>query len=100
MLQIIKRPLLTEKAMSKTDQGQYVFEVNPNANKVQIRQAIEEMFEVNITSIRTARIKGKYKRRYTRRGLMEGRTNLRKKAYVTLQSGQAIELVSGVQGEN
>lgn len=100
MLQIIKRPLLTEKAMSNTEKGQYIFEVSPDANKIQIKKAIEDMFEVEIVSIRTARIKGKVKRKFTKRGLMEGRTNLRKKAYITLKAGQAIELVSGVQNDN
>ncbi len=100
MLQIIKRPLLTEKAMSNTEKGQYIFEVNPDANKIQIKKAIEDMFEVEIVSIRTARIKGKVKRKFTRRGLMEGRTNLKKKAYITLKAGQSIELVSGVQNDN
>jgi len=100
MLQIIKRPLLTEKAMKNTDKGQYVFQVDTSANKIQIKHAVEEMFEVNVESVRTANIKGKYKRKFTKRGLMEGRKNLVKKAYVTLKAGQSIELVSGVTGGN
>lgn len=100
MIQIIHKPLITEKAMSKTDKGQYVFEVNPSANKIQIKSAIEQMFEVNIVSVRTATTKGKYKRRITKRGLMEGRTNLKKKAYITLKAGQEIELVTGANQGN
>lgn len=95
MIEIIKKPIITEKAMNLGEQRQYVFEVEPSANKIQIRKAIEEMFEVNVISIRTARIKGKVRSRITRRGRMEGRTPLRKKAYVTLKEGQSIELVSG-----
>jgi len=97
MIQYINKPLITEKAMKLSQIGQYVFEVNPKANKLQIKSAIEEMFEVNIVSIRTARIKGKVKRRYTRAGFQIGKTALRKKAYVTLKEGQQIELVSGPQ---
>lgn len=95
MIEIIKKPIVTEKAMKLGDQRQYVFEVEPWANKIQIRQAIEKMFEVNVISVRTARIKGKVRTRFTRRGIMRGRTPLRKKAYVTLKQGQSIEIVSG-----
>src|SRR5690606_24290456 len=97
MNMIIKRPLITEKAMKLSHIGQYVFEVSPDSNKIQIRKAVEEMFEVNVVSIRTANIKGKNKSRFTRRGLLKGKTALRKKAYVTLKQGQQIELVSGAQ---
>lgn len=97
MLQILKRPLITEKAMTLSEKGQYVFEVAPDANKIEIKKAIEEMFEVNILSVRTARIKGKVKKRSTRTGVQIGQTRLRKKAYVTLKEGQSIELVSGAQ---
>ncbi len=98
MIHLIKRPLITEKAMKLAAIGQYVFEVHPDANKLEIKKAIEQLFEVNVVSVRTLRIKGKNKTRMTRRGLMKGRTKLIKKAYVTLQSGQSIELVSGVGG--
>ncbi len=98
MSTIIKKPLITEKAMRFTEKGQYVFSVDPKANKIQIKKAIEEMFEVNVVSIRTARIKGKIKTRLTRRGIMRGKTPLIKKAYVTLKEGQSIDIVTGVQG--
>lgn len=97
MLQIIKKPVVTEKAMKGSTASQYVFEVDPNSNKIEIKKAIEEMFEVNIVSIRTARIKGKVKKRFTRSGLQVGKTKLRKKAFVTLKEGESIEFVSGAQ---
>jgi large subunit ribosomal protein L23 len=96
MIQLIKKPLITEKAMNLASQRQYVFEVHPSANNIQIRKALEEMFEVNIISIRTTNIKGKNKTKMTRRGMMRGKTSLKKKAYITLAVGQEIELVSGV----
>lgn len=99
-MQVIKRPVITEKAMSLSEERQYVFEVHPDANKIMIKSAVESMFEVEVQSIRTARIKGKVKKRFTRSGLMVGKTPLQKKAYVTLKEGYEIELVSGAnQGE-
>ncbi|MCX6152984.1 MAG: 50S ribosomal protein L23 [Candidatus Kapabacteria bacterium] len=95
MISIIKRPIITEKAMKMGAQRQYCFAVDPNSNKIEIRKALEEMFEVKITSIRTVRVKGKVKQRMTRRGIMRGTTPLIKKAYITLKEGQSIELVSG-----
>lgn len=97
MIEIIRRPVVTEKAMKLGDLRQYVFEVDPKANKIQIKQAIEKMFEVNVISIRTVRVKGKVRSRFTKRGVMRGRTPLRKKAYVTLKEGQSIEIVSGAE---
>jgi large subunit ribosomal protein L23 len=95
MLDIIKKPIVTEKAMKHTESGQYVFEVGVKANKIQIKKALEEMFEVKIMSIRTSRIKSKIKSRITKKGLMRGKTPQRKKAYITLQKGQTIDIVSG-----
>lgn len=93
MIEIIKRPLLTEKATKLQIHNQYVFEVDKKANKIQIKKAIEELFEVNVRSVRTAQIKGKRKFRYTRKGIMRGKTRDYKKAYVTLNEGETIDLV-------
>jgi large subunit ribosomal protein L23 len=95
MMTVIKKPVITEKAMKLQEMSQYVFEVEPNANKIEIKKSLEEMFEVDIISIRTVRVKGKIKSRITRKGLMRGSTPLRKKAYITLKKGQTIELVAG-----
>ena len=98
MIEIIKRPAVTEKAMKFNAMNQYVFIVDPNANKIQIKQAIEAMFEVNVVSVRTVRTKGKVKSRLTKKGLMRGRTALVKKAYISLKPGQTIDVVSGAAG--
>lgn len=98
MITVLKKPVITEKATKVGHLRQYVFEVDPNANKVQIRAALKQMFDVEIDSIRTVRTKGKVKQRMTRRGLQVGRTNLRKKAYVTLKEGQSIDIVAGEGG--
>ncbi len=99
MITVLRRPVLTEKATKLGQNRQYVFEVDPSANKIQIRAAIKAMFDVDPVSIRTVRIKGKVKSRQTRRGLQVGRTNLKKKAYVTLKEGQTIDIVSGEGAE-
>lgn len=98
MINLIKKPLITEKANMLNARGQYVFEVDPKANKIEIKKAIEEMFEVNIVSIRTARVKGKIKTKITRGGLMRGKTPTRKKTIITLKEGQTIDVVASAPG--
>ncbi len=100
MITVLKRPVITEKASKLNQHGQYVFEVDPNANKIQIREAIKSMFDVDPVSVRTVRIKGKVRRRFTRKGVQQGRTNLKKKAYITLKEGQTIDIVAGEGGED
>lgn len=87
---VVKKPLLTERTMSRLDQSNtYVFHVHPKANKVQIRNAIQSLFEVKVLSVNTASMHGKRRRR--------GRTVTKnpdwKKAFVTLREGDAIELL-------
>ncbi|HPD33830.1 MAG TPA: 50S ribosomal protein L23 [Bacteroidota bacterium] len=94
---IIKKPLITEKAMKLGDSRQYAFEVNINSNKIEIKKAIEELYEVKVESIRTLREKGKIRSRFTKRGRVTGKTPRRKKAYVTLKEGYSIEIVSGAE---
>ncbi len=100
MITVLKAPVLTEKATKVGHLNQYVFEVDPSANKIQIKAAIKQMFDVDAVSVRTVRLKGKVKSRYTRRGWQIGRTNLKKKAYVTLKAGQTIDIVSGEGAED
>jgi large subunit ribosomal protein L23 len=95
MIDIIKRPIITEKAMKLASLRQYVFEVTRDSNKIQIKKALEDYFEVEIQSVRTCIIKGKKKVRMTRRGMQKGSTATIKKAYITLKPGFEIELVSG-----
>jgi len=77
---IIKRPVLTEKGYEGIGEKKYVFEVALDANKIEIKRAIEEVFEVNVASVNTIRQIGKIKRQ----GQTSGRRPERKKAYVTL----------------
>ena len=93
LYQVLKRPLVTEKTNALRDtRNDYAFEVAPNANKVQIRQAVETLFGVKVKGVRTAVVRGKYRR--TRQGV--GQRPNWKKAIVTLHEGQQIELFEGV----
>ena len=91
---IIERPILTEKMSALGEKRQYAFRVNINANKIEITKAVEKRFQVNVTSIRTVRVKGKLKMQLTKRGRFEGRKPSWKKAIVTLKQGQTIELLN------
>ena len=87
-LEIIKAPVITEKSENAKNQGKYTFKVDPKANKIEIKEAIEKIFNVKVTSIRTINVKIK-KRRV---GRYSGFTNRAKKAIVTLAEGQTIDL--------
>ena len=90
---ILKRPLLTEKSTQLQDNlNQVAFEVDRNANKLQIRQEVEKRFEVKVTKVRTMHFRGKLKRM----GRFEGRRSSWKKAIVTLAEGQKIEFFENV----
>lgn len=91
MFDIIRAPLLTEKSTRCSENSQYVFEVLLDANKIEIKQAVEKLFSVSVKAVNTVRTKGKVKRF---RGRLGYRSDM-KKAIVTLQSGQAIDLTSG-----
>jgi large subunit ribosomal protein L23 len=90
--QIIVRPLMTEKSMRlKDEQNTVTFQVRPDASKVEIRQAVETVFNVKVADVRTASFEGKLKRM----GRHRGRRADWKKAIVTLRTGHKIELVEG-----
>lgn len=86
--QIIIRPLITEKNTNLMTLNKYCFEVDRNANKTQIKQAVEAIFEVDVTKVNTMNVRGKMKRR----GRQTGYTADWKKAIVTLAAGNRIEL--------
>ena len=90
--QVLKRPLITEKSTLAKELGnQVVFEVDRRASKVEIRQAVEKIFEVKVLKVRTANFEGKQKRQ----GRVLGRRGDWKKAYVTLAPGQSVEFFEG-----
>ena len=89
---VLLRPLMTEKSMQQKEELNAVtFQVAIDANKVEIRQAVEKVFNVKVADVRTASREGKWKRM----GRFEGRRRGWKKAVVTLAPGHKIELVEG-----
>ncbi len=91
--EIIKRPLITEKtSIQKEVSNQLSFEVDRKANRVEIKKAIEDIFNVNVASVRTMQVKGKTKQR----GRITGKRKDWKKAIVKLMPGEHIDFFEGV----
>ena len=96
-MEILRKPLLTEKVTQLTEKlNRYAFLVDPRANKIQIKSAIETMYGVNILAVNTMRYVGKLKSRNTKAGLVQGRSATYKKAIVTLKDGEAIDFYSSI----
>ena len=95
---VLVRPLITEKSTDLMEQGQYAFEVLREANKIQIREAVEKRFNVKVTAVNTLNVKPKAKSRMaTRRGgRITGHEAGWKKAIVTLAPGESIDLFEQV----
>lgn len=93
----IIKPLVTEKANGLSEKlNKYSFIVRPEANKLQIKAEIEALYNVVVEDVNTIRYAGKNKARYTRAGLVKGRTNAFKKAVVTLKEGDSIDFYSNI----
>lgn len=91
--QIVLEPLYTEKmAGLQDDLNKYAFRVSLNANKIEIKKAVEKKFEVKVKSVRTMTLLGKKRQQMTRTGRFEGRRATWKKAIVTLEDGHRLEL--------
>ena len=96
MTYIIK-PLVTEKMTGITEkQNKYGFVVRPEANKIELKEEIESRYNVTVTDVNTCVYAGKNKTRYTKAGLLKGRTNAFKKAIVTLKEGDIIDFYSNI----
>ena len=91
------RPLITEKANSVSEKlNCYTFAVSPDANKFQIKDLVEKLYNVRVTSVNTANYAGKRKQRYTKSGLLRGKKPAFKKAYVTVAEGQTIDYYNNI----
>ena len=97
MAYIIK-PLVTEKMTAITEKqgNKFGFIVRPDANKVEIKKEVEAKYNVNVVSVNTMNYAGKRKSRYTRAGVIKGRTKAFKKAIVTLKEGETIDFYSNI----
>ena len=94
----IVKPLVTEKMTKQTEKfpNRYGFIVRPEANKVEIKKEIEELYNVKVESINTMNYAGKRQARYTRKGLIRGQKPSYKKAIVTLKEGDTIDFYSNI----
>lgn len=89
---ILVKPIITEKTTALMEEGKYTFRVPLTANKIEIRQAVEQIFKVRVAAVNTMRYEGKMKRL----GRTQGRRSDWKKAIVTLKPGETIEFFEGV----
>ncbi len=96
-MSIIIKPIVTEKMTAQGEKLQrYGFFVRRNANKIQIKKAVEDLYNVSVQDVNTLNYSGKSKSRYTKRGFVAGRTPALKKAIVTLAEGQIIDFYSNI----
>lgn len=95
---IIIKPIVTEKQTAITERmpNRYGFRVSPDANKLEIKKAVEELYNVNVVSVNTMNYSGKRKSRYTKSGIINGKQSAFKKAIVTLKEGQTIDFFSNI----
>ena len=94
---IIIKPLVTEKMTAVSEKlNRFGFVVRPNANKLEIKREIEALYNVTVVDVNTMRYEGKDKSRYTKSGLISGRSNAFKKAIVTLKEGDTIDFYSNI----
>jgi len=92
--QVIIRPVVSEKSYVLATADKYTFRVHPDAHKTQIRQAVEQLFDVHVVGVRTVTVRSKPKRR----GVTAGRTRGWKKAIVQVRAGETIPIFQGLQG--
>jgi large subunit ribosomal protein L23 len=95
-MSVLKKPLVTEKVSALNEKGKYGFIVDSDANKVEIKKAVEKQYGVNVEKVNTMNVMGKLKTRYTKAGVLSGRKPNYKKAIVTLAEGEVIDFSSNV----
>lgn len=96
-MEILKKPIITEKMTAIGQKAnRYGFIVEKNANKLQIREAVEELYGVTVVSVNTMRYGGKVRSRFTKSGVIKGKTASFKKAVVTLAEGEVIDFYSNI----
>ena len=93
--QVIIRPVVSEKSYALAMASKYTFRVHPDANKTQVRQAIEQLFDVTVVDVRASTVPSKPKRR----GYTSGRTRGWKKAVVEVSAGQTIPIFQGLEAD-
>ena len=96
-MRILLKPVITEKATRESElRNRYTFLVDPKANKVEIKKAVEAAYGVNVEKVRTLNNGPERKMRYTKTGIQKGKTNATKKAIVQVAEGDAIDFYSNL----
>jgi len=97
-MSVILRPVVTEKMTTITEKksNRIAFIVDKKANKIEIKQAVKELYGVNVEDVNTMNCLGKNKSRYTKAGYISGRTSATKKAVITLAEGEVIDFYSNI----
>ncbi|MEL7006110.1 MAG: 50S ribosomal protein L23 [Bacteroidota bacterium] len=95
-MSVLVKPLITEKVSALNEKGKYGFVVNRNANKVEIKKAVESMYGVTVEDVNTMNYLGKKKSRFTKSSIISGRTASFKKAIVTVAEGEVIDFYSEI----
>jgi large subunit ribosomal protein L23 len=96
-MNIIQKPVITEKMTALGEKlNRYGFIVDKRANKLQIKQAVEELYGVEVAAVNTMNYEGKRKSRFTKTGVIAGKTNAFKKAVVTIAEGETIDFFSNI----
>jgi len=95
---VLIKPILTEKQTAITEKypNRYAFRVVPSANKVDIKNAVEQMYNVSVVRVNTMNYTGKRKSRYTKSGVVTGKSPAFKKAIITLKEGEIIDFFSNI----
>jgi Ribosomal protein L23 len=95
---IIIKPIVTEKQTMVTEKmpNRVGFRVSPDANKLQIKKAIEDLYNVTVVDVNTMNYSGKRKSRYTKSGIVKGKESSFKKAIITLKEGDTIDFFSNI----
>ncbi|TAG57434.1 MAG: 50S ribosomal protein L23 [Cytophagales bacterium] len=95
-MDILIKPLVTEKVNATTEKGIYSFIVDKSANKVEIKKAIEKTYSVNVESVNTLITSSKSKSKFTKKGFTQGKSKQIKKAFIKVAKGEVIDFYSGI----
>jgi large subunit ribosomal protein L23 len=96
-MNVLVKPIVTEKMTELGEKlNRFAFVVDKRANKIQIKKAVEEMYDVTVNDVNTLNYKGKIKTRFTKAGVLSGKSNAFKKAVVTLKDGDTIDFYSNI----
>ena len=96
-MSILIKPIITEKMTGLSEKlNRYAFAVNKTSNKIEIKSAIEKMYGVTVSNVRTSNYIGKFKSRHTKSGVVTGMSNSHKRAIVELAKGDSIDFYSNI----